>query len=404
MVNYLKRTWAEIDLGIIEQNYRAIRKKTNPDAKIMGVVKADGYGHGAVYISKKLEACGVDMLAVSNIEEAQQLRLAGISKPILLLGYTQPDQAVTIDKLNLTQTVFNYDYGVSLLKEASKFNLTLKIHFKVDTGMSRLGFFIQNEAAMIDSLNQICSLRNNYAFETDGIFTHFASADEGEAGREYTENQFNSFMKFIDLLKLKGINFKYRHACNSAGLIAYPQMHLDMVRTGIALYGLAPSPLLKGKIDITPAMTMKTVIAHIKRVPPGSALSYGRTYKCERNMTVATVPVGYGDGYPRLLSNKGRMIVCGKLAPIIGRVCMDQLILDISDIPEAKEGMTVTVFGKESGAEFSLDDMGLLMGTINYELACAVNKRVPRVYYDEKEICGCVNYIIPCDKTQYNNS
>ena len=393
MSEFLKRTWAEINLDAIRNNYNEIRKAVKPSAKIMAVVKADAYGHGAEYIAKELSADGADWFALSNLEEAMQLRRAGIDEPLLILGYTPPEYATELAVNGISQAVFSADYGKRLSECARKKGVQVNIHIKIDTGMSRIGFLYhdtETDKKSVDEIAKVCSLPGLYP---EGIFTHFASADEGRDGEVFTRLQFDLFLDVISRLKALGTEFELRHCCNSAGIMDYPEMHLDMVRPGIILYGLDPSPVLKGRLDLKPAMELKTVISLIKTIEAETPVSYGRTFVTDKETTIATVPVGYADGYPRALSNRVSMIVNGKRVPAIGRVCMDQMMLDITDVPGVKEGDTVTVFGSDGNEEITVDELADMLGTINYEIICGISKRVPRIYKNDGEYVCQLDYI-----------
>lgn len=385
---YQKRTWADIDLDAAKHNYHTIKNQLSKGTKLCCVVKANGYGHGAVQLSKLYERLGADYLAVSNIEEAIQLRMNGIRLPILILGYTDPRCASELAIYNITQCVFSYDYGKALSENAADKNVTVKVHIKLDTGMGRIGFQCVNEE--LDMVEQVCNMSG---IVYKGIFTHFASADEGENGRKYTLSQFEKFMAAISYLETKNIKFEIRHCANSATIFEYPEMHLDMVRAGIVLYGLLPSNMLHTPVDLKQVMTLKTIIDHIKIVNKDAYISYGREYKADHELKVATIPIGYADGLWR--SNyRNHMVVEveGKLAPIIGRVCMDQCMIDVSNIPEARVNSKVTVYG--TSEDVSIDHIARANGTINYEIVCAVGERVPRVYKENNKVVTVVDSIV----------
>lgn len=395
MDNFFKRTWAEINLDAIRHNYTEIKKSLNPNTKICCVVKADGYGHGASFVAKELESIGAEWFAVSNLEEAIQLRRSGIEGNMLILGYTPPQEAARLHEMNISQTVFSYEYGKELAEHAVAAGVQVKIHIKVDTGMSRIGFLYQvpeRDAAVIDEIEDVCHMKGLYP---EGIFTHFSVSDEGEPGDFFTENQFEDFMGAIGMLKRRGIDFKLRHCSNSGAILDYPDMQLDMVRPGIILYGLLPSNCMRRPLNLIPAMELKTVISMIKTVEENTSVSYGRCFVTQRKTRLATVPIGYADGYPRLLHDHADMLVCGKRARVVGRVCMDQLMLDVTDIPEAEVGMTVTIFGKDGENTITVDELASFNSTIHYEMVCLVGKRVPRIYLRHGEQVGQLNYICP---------
>lgn len=389
---FLSRTWADIDLDNIKHNYELIRSKLSPDAKFMAVVKADAYGHGAKVIARELQDLGADWFAVSNIEEALQLRHFGIHKPILILGYTPPHLAKTLSENNISQALLDKDYAKSLATQAKTDNVTIKVHVKIDTGMGRIGFY-HHDKDDDTAINEIFDSLHNDFLLSEGIFTHFATADfDNDENGEHTKRQYELFADCIEKLGKKGINFDLRHCSNSAATLEYPQYHLDMVRPGIIMYGLNPSSHFE-KFDLKPVFTLKSVISLIKDIKKDDCVSYGRTFTADKKLRVATIPVGYADGYSRSLSNKGYVVINGKKANILGRVCMDQMIVDISGIENVNVGDEVLLFG---GYGISTDEYSALCGTINYETVCLVGKRVPRVYYKNGEEQEVVNFI-------YNN-
>ena len=397
MDHFLKRTWAQIDLDAIKHNYLQIRNNISDKSMLLCVIKADAYGHGAVALAKEYERLGADWFAVSNLEEAFQLRNNGIKKPILILGYTPANMAYELSKLNISQAVFSEEYANDLSNYAAKNNVKVKIHLKIDTGMSRIGFVFKNERENLETikeLRRVCNLEN---LITEGIFTHFAVADEAGKSIETTNGQFSAFSDICKILKDSGVNIKIRHCSNSGGILNYPQTNLDMVRAGIILYGLFPSSYVRNKLDLQPAMSLKTVISQVKTVPEGTAVSYGGTFVTQRKTKIATVPIGYADGYLRVLSSKASMLVNGKKAPVIGRICMDQAMLDITDIENINENTVVTVFGKDGDAEIKVEDIADIANTINYEILCLISKRIPRIYIKNGEKIGQLNYLCPTD-------
>ena len=397
----LKRTWAEISLDAIEHNFVEIRKRLNPNTKVCCVVKADAYGHGAERLAKEYEKMGADWFAVSNLEEAQQLRRAGIKLPILILGYTPPEKAAELARLNISQALVGSEYGQSLSHYAKKAGVTVKVHVSLDTGMSRIGFLYQNpqrDAASLKEIEAACTLP---CLEAEGIFTHFAVADEGENGRSYTQMQYQNFCDAIEQLSKRGIQFQIRHCANSAAIFDYPEMQLDMVRPGVILYGLMPSNALQNPAPLIPAMQLKSVVALVKNIPAQTTVSYGRMFTAPENTVVATVPIGYADGYPRILFQSADMLLHGKRAKIIGRVCMDQLMLDVTNIPDVRSGDIVTVFGRDGEAILPVDELASHVGTINYELVCDVSKRVPRVFHRDGQPVGSLDYLKRCDSVPF---
>lgn len=385
---FQKRTWANIDLDAAELNYHVIRGQLNNQTKLCCVVKANGYGHGAVLLSKLYEKLDADYLAVSNIEEAIQLRNADISTPILILGYTDPRCAFQLAEQKITQCVFSYEYGASLSENAIEQRVEVNVHIKIDSGMGRIGFQCNN-----DSLNKAAELCYLHGLKVEGIFTHFASADEGDEGKEYTLDQFNKFMDAISYLEARGVEFSIRHCANSACIFDYPEMHLDMVRAGIVLYGLQPSGLLHNPGELQPVLTLKTIIDHIKPVHPGDCISYGREFKADHDLIVATIPIGYADGLWRSnYPNHMFVEIEGKMAPFIGRICMDQCMIDVSNIPDAAVNSKVTVYGVRG--ENSVDRIADANHTINYEIVCALGERVPRVYKKSGRTVAIVDNIV----------
>jgi alanine racemase len=391
-VLFLKRTWAEINLDNIEYNYKSIKNAIRNDCKIMSIIKADAYGHGAVYLAQKLIECGAEYFGVSNLEEALQLRHAGVSQDILILGYTPPEYAEELSKNHITQTIFSEEYAVRLSNSLADTSNPLKIHIKVDTGMARLGFTCFNDKMEQDSaaaIQNICKMKGLVA---EGIFTHFARSDEPE--NNFTQLQFNRFMSLISLLENKGVPFKLKHCCNSAAIINFPQMQLDMVRPGIILYGLYPDGKKTEKIDLKPVMQLKTVISQIKHLEMEIPVSYGGIWTSSTTTSIATMPIGYADGFPRILSNNYQILVNGKRANIIGRVCMDQCLADISNIENVTEGQTVTIFGEENNEFIPIEEIAEITNTINYEVACLIGKRVPRFFFCKGQEIGELNYLL----------
>lgn len=393
MSGFLRRTWAEVDIDAVKHNFNEIKRSVSNDAGIMCVIKADAYGHGAVFLGKLYEELGAQRFAVSNIEEALQLRENGLSLPVLILGFTPADMAKELADNNISQAVFSEEYAKELSDEAVKQNVNVKIHIKLDTGMSRIGFMYQDKERDNDSLAQIERACRYPNLVSEGIFTHFAVSDEADEGREATLHQFDCFSSAVKKLSDDGFEFPVVHCSNSGAIIDYKQAHLNCVRAGIILYGLAPSSKLAQRLDLRPAMQIKSVIAQVKTVEEGTPVSYGGTYVTNRPTKIATVPIGYADGYTRALGNRAYMTVKGKKAPVVGRVCMDQLMLDVSDIDDIRSGDEVTVIGDGKNNTMSFDEMAALTGTINYELVCLVGKRVPRVYLRHGKNVGVMDIL-----------
>ena len=384
-MDIVRRTWTEISLDNVRDNFFEIKSKVKNTA-LCCVIKADGYGHGAAALANLYEELGADYFAVSNLDEGRELRESGIKTPILILGYTPPAESRELFELDIAQAVYSLDYAKLLSAYCAKYGVRVKAHIKLDTGMSRIGFMCQEfprDNNSIEEIKQACSLEG---IDAQGVFTHFCVSDCAENGREFTEKQYNAFKHTVNSLKENNIEFEVVHCSNSGAIEDYPQTYCDMVRAGIILYGLAPSPELAGRLSLKPCMTMKTVISHVKPLKKGATISYGRTFTADRDMKVATVPVGYADGFIRAYAKDGYMIVGGKRAPIVGRICMDQAMLDVTDIEDVKIGDEVIVFGTGEFGERTADDLAVCADTINYEVVCTVSKRVPRLYYRDGQI------------------
>ena len=380
-----KRFWAEIDINAAENNFKIIRNKLNSSTKLCCVVKANAYGHGAVYLSKLYEKLGADFFAVSNIEEAMQLRNNGISTPILILGYTPTSCASILAENNISQSVFSYSYAKELSKCAEADGVKVKIHIKLDSGMGRIGFdCIHKREDMLKSVIEVCNMNG---LENQGIFTHFALADDGKDGAEFTKLQYERFMSAVDELKAQGIEFEIKHCANSATTFEYPQYHLDMVRVGVVLYGLAPSGKVRGCEELVPVMSLKSVISMIKEIEEGDTVSYGCTFKAEKRTKIATAPVGYADGFWRSNAQNGtQMLIRGQRVNIVGRVCMDQLMLDITDVKGVREGDYITLIGADKNELITADELAKNNSTIGYEMICSIGERVPRFYIKDHNI------------------
>ncbi len=380
-MKYYLRVCAEINLNAVAQNLENMRRNLADGAKMLAVIKTDGYGHGAVPIAKLAEEYFyIWGFAVATAEEALQLRKAGIQKPILILGFVFPDAYEDLVRYDIRPAVFKLRMAEQLSEEAVRQGKTVKLHIKVDTGMSRIGFTDKEESA--DTVQAISALPH---VELEGVFTHFARADERD--KSYAEEQLDRFLAFSEMLERRGVHIPLRHCSNSAGIFDLPEANLDMVRAGVSIYGMYPSEEVnKLAVPIFPAMTLKSHIVYIKEVEPGTAISYGGTYVADKKRKVATIPVGYGDGYPRALSNRGHVLIRGRRARILGRVCMDQFMVDVTEIPEVQEGDSVTLIGADGGQEITMEDLGELSGRFNYELACCIGKRVPRRFWKDGKI------------------
>ncbi len=371
-----RRTWAEIDLDKAEHNYRAVKQAVGNGVKVCCVIKANAYGHGAIRMAAFYQRMKADYLAVSNIEEALQLRKKRITLPILILGYTPEECAGVLALHQITQSVYSYEYGKKLADCAAALGVQVKIHIKLDTGMGRIGFLCREDGDR--ELEQAAEICKSPSLIPEGIFTHFAAADENVDGDAFTNEQLQCFLDGVAYLERAGIQFAIRHCANSAAIFDHPECHLDMVRAGVVLYGLKPSDKLRRLPDLQPVMTLKSVISHVKDVYPGQTVSYGRTFLATRKTSVATVPIGYADGLWRANGmSECYMLVNGKYAPIIGRICMDQLMLDVSEI-DCQVGDVVTVFGADRLC--SADALARRNGTIHYEIVCAIGERVPRAF------------------------
>ena len=387
-MEFEKRCWAEVNLDRLEENLAHIRQKA-PNSRVMCVVKADAYGHGDAAVATALEAAGADQFAVSGFAEAMRLRRAGVIHPVLVLGYTNPQRAGMLSANSVRQCVYSEEYARALSAAAQAAGVTVKVHIKLDTGMGRIGFAVRDD--MDAAVRQIAAVTRLPGLLAEGIFTHFAVSDSAAGDdRAYTDAQYALFTEALDRLEAEGVTFMLRHCCNSGAIFTRPEMHLDMVRAGIILYGYGPScdvpcPALQ------PALTVKAVISHVKRLPAGDAVSYGRTYKADTDRVVATLALGYADGYQRALSDKGVVTIHGRPAPVIGRVCMDQTMVDVTDIPGVKQGDVATIFGV--GAADSLDDIAEKCGTIHYEILCDIGRRVPRVYLRGGEQIRVTDYL-----------
>lgn len=385
-MNMVKRTWAEISLNAIEHNYNVIRNKVADDTKVCCVIKADGYGHGAVELSQVYEKLGADFFAVSNIDEGIEIRKSGSKLPIVILGYTPVSEAENLAEYDISQAVFSLEYAKELSEKCVEEDCICKMHIKVDSGMSRIGFMCQEfprDEYSIEEICEACCLPN---LEVEGLFTHFCVSDEDAEGREFTNKQYENFIHVRDSLKKRDVDISVVHCSNSGAIEDYPETCCDMVRAGIILYGLAPSSKLADRLDLVPAMTLKTVVAFVKEVQKGATISYGRTFTADRKMKIATVPIGYADGFIRQNAKDGYMMVNGKKAKIVGRICMDQTMLDVTDIEGVKTGDEVVVFGTGENGEPTADSLAENTGTINYETVCLVGKRVPRIYIKDGKI------------------
>jgi alanine racemase len=386
MFRHLRPVWAEVDLDKLAHNMREIRRISKSE-NIIAVVKGDAYGHGAIDVAPVLLENGANRLAVAIISEAVELRRSGIKCPIMILGFTPPNLINDLLRYDIEQAVFCYEFAKQLSTIAQKKNKIARIHIVVDTGMGRIGFLPTEESA--EEVYNIYKLPN---IIIEGMFCHFSSADEKD--KTYTYEQVKKYDDFYEKLKAKDVNINMRHMANSAAIIDLPETHYEAVRPGIIIYGYYPSNQVnKEKIDLKPVMTLKTNVVHIKTLPPGEYVSYGRKYKTERESIIATLPVGYADGYTRLLFEKGKVILKGSFAPVIGRICMDQCMIDVTEINGVNVGDEVILMGEDENNKFTADTIGELIGTISYEVVCMITKRVPRVYIKKGHRIKIRNYV-----------
>ena len=370
------RVQANVNLKAIRHNIREVKNKLQENTKLMLIIKADAYGHGAIPIAKAISNDNLaDAYGVAIIEEAIELRNAGISLPILVLGFTPKEQYHLVVANDVMQTVFQYEMAKELSMEAKKQGKTAKIHIKIDTGMSRIGF---NTEEGINEIKRIAKLEN---IQIEGLFSHFAQADESD--KSSTMKQLKRYMDFVHRLEREGIHIPVKHISNSAGVLNFPEAEFDMVRCGIVTYGIYPSnEVNKTEVELIPVMEIKTHVIFVKEVDAGVPISYGATYYTKRKTKVATIPVGYADGYSRNLSGCGMVIIHGKFAPIIGRICMDQFMVDVTDIDDINQGDTVTLLGKDGDVCITAEELSEWSHSFPYELVCTVGKRIPRVYFD----------------------
>lgn len=381
------RVYARIDLDAIAYNMEQMKQNLSPNTKMMAVIKADGYGHGAVQIADMLE--GVDYIwgfAVATLDEAVVLRTEGIKKPILVLGCVFPDQYMAMLKHDIRMNVYTEEMAEAISQMAAREGMTAYMHIKLDTGMARLGFDIsENSVAAIERISKMKNVK------MEGIFTHFAKADETD--KSFTQKQMKDFSRMVDKLKEKNVSFQYEHCANSAAIIDVKDANYDLVRAGISTYGLYPSEEVKKEnVKLKPALVLKSHVAFVKEIEEGTAISYGGTFVSKEKMRIATIPVGYADGYPRNLSNTGFVLIRGKKAPIVGRVCMDQFMVDVTHIEGTNFGDKVTLIGTDGNETITVEDLSELSGRFNYEFVCDLGKRIPRVYVKNGKVSEQVDY------------
>ncbi|SDK84179.1 alanine racemase [Alkalibacterium thalassium] len=380
-------TKAEIDLDKVSYNYHQMRNHISEKTKIMGVIKADAYGHGAVEIGRHLEKEDIDYLAVAVLDEAMELRDAGITKPILLLSPIEPDRIPTAIKNNISITVFSQEIAEAVNHHASQTKQTVRIHLKVDSGMGRIGARSEEEALTL------CQTMAAEHISFEGIFTHFAEAENTD-DPSYTKKQFAFFQSIADYLETEGFTFEMRHCSNTAAALLYPEFDLDMIRTGISLFGYHPDKTLEHKLDLKPVMTLSTHAAFLKQMTKGESIGYGRTYKTTKEETIATILLGYADGIPRELSNRWHL-TCGEdKAPIVGRICMDQLMVDVSQIDDFSKDHDLVFIGDPGKGQPSIYTMADLTDSFHYEILCGVGKRIPRVYIKDDTVTAKQNALL----------
>lgn len=386
-MSYVKRCWAEISIDNLLDNFNKIKKCT--DSRILCVVKSNAYGHGDVAIARELEKAGTDMFAVAAMNEAIHLRKNGIKSDIMLLGGCLEDSIPYATEYNVTLSVYDYEFAKHISDYAMSVSKHIKVHIKLDTGMSRIGIDCTDDIGCDNAAVLIERILSLPGIIVEGVFTHFSVSDEAD-GSEVTKTQLDNLLSVKNKLLNNGINIKIWHCSNSGAIMNYPESYLDMVRAGILIYGLYSG--FGATDEYKPVMSLKTVITQIHTVKKGCSVSYGGTYTARKDIVAATVSIGYGDGYPRSLSSKGYMIINGKKADILGRVCMDQTIIDVTDI-DCKVGDTVTVMGSEGKVSVTADDIAEIDGTINYEIVCGLSLRVPRVYIKDNKSFEVTEYI-----------
>lgn len=373
--------FAEIDLSAIACNVQSLKKLASSDTRFMAVVKANAYGHGAVAVARTALENGADELAVARFHEGQIVREAGIRAPVLIFGYVPPEKTSEMIRMDLRPTINSLELAGAFSNETGRIGKKLKVHIKIDTGMGRIGLLsdkdMRSDKEITDLVLKVAGLPG---LEPEGIYTHFANADSRD--KTHVKKQLAQFIEILQVLKRNGLEFPLCHAANSAALIEMPEAHLDMVRTGIAIYGLYPGKeTKKDYVKLKPAMSLKSRIIQVKDVPPGFNVSYGSTFKTQKNSRIATVALGYADGYPRLLSSKGSMLLHGRCAPVLGRVCMDMTMIDITHLEDVRVGDEVVAFGHQGNDQLHVDELAELVGTINYDVVANINHRVPRIYF-----------------------
>ncbi len=382
----IRPVWAEVNLDNIINNINEIKKNINAE-EIIAVVKANAYGHGAIDVAPILVESGADKLAVATLSEALELREAGIKVPILILGYTDVSFAEMLINNDIEQTVYSLDYSKELSKKAEALGKIAKIHIAVDTGMGRIGFLPNKKS--VEEVVEISKLIN---LKITGVFTHFSNADEED--KSYAHNQIEKFNSFINEIEKREVNLGVKHISNSASIIDIEDAHYNAIRPGIILYGYYPSDYInKDKLKLMPALSLKCQVIHVKELPKGEYIGYGRKFRTERDSVIATLPIGYADGYIRGLYGKAQVIINGKLAPVVGKICMDQCMVDVTDIGPVNVGDEVILLGEDNGIKNNADDMAEILDTINYEILCMIGRRVPRIYIKDGKMVNVRNYL-----------
>ena len=384
----LKRTWADVDLDALAHNYRTIKEHIPAGTRFLGVMKADAYGHGAVPISHALVELGADYLAVSNLEEAVQLRRGGIRAPILILGYTPPTYAENMIYLDMTQEIHSLEYAQQLNDALNGTNFILNVHLKLDTGMTRIGFTAYGNEQALEEMVQAAHLPH---LQIEGAFMHFCVSDSLDPeDRAFTRMQYERFIRALDYLEAHGIRPEICHCCNSGGTMLYPEYAMDMVRPGILTYGVLPAPELTGVLDLKPLLSLRTTVSQIRQFPANTDVSYGRTYTTPTDRRLAVLSMGYADGLTRSLSGRVSFLLRGKLVPVVGRICMDMCMVDVTEVPDVQVGDEVTIIGPERPCDLLADQLG----TISYEVLCGINKRIPRIYLQNGKPSEILQYIV----------
>lgn len=371
----MRPAWIEVDITALKKNIRNLKKCTAEDVEFMGVIKADAYGHGALKVAQVLREENVKRFAVVIIEEGIQLREAGFTEPILILGHTLAEDYRKLIEYDLIPIIYQYSQALKLSEAARQYNKKVKVHLKIDTGMGRLGFIPDKQA-----INDIKKINNLAEIELEGISTHLSTADQIKG--KHVQQQFKKFMDFTKELEKEGIKIPLKHVANSAATINFPKMHLDMVRPGTSLYGLYPGQEMRKNptIDLYPVMSIKAKLVHIKRVPPGTGVSYGRTFVTKKDSVLGIVPLGYVDGVFRLLANRGEVLVHGQRCPMVGTICMDQFMIDVTEVEDVQAGDEVVFLGEQGQERITADEIGALAGTISIEVVTRLGKRMPLVY------------------------